>query len=108
MNKKVTFALDMLITWLLVAGGMILAGWPSTSRTVYPVSIAADIVPAGLFMKFRLPVSWHRFGAGAAIAISLGIILAILRKVELGNDMTPMIGVGLVALAGPFLNKGKE
>ncbi len=108
MNRKTTFIVNVIITWFMIVGGMCLAGWLSPSRTVYPVLIAACIVPAALFMKFRLPMSWHRFGSSIAIVTSLGLVLAILRKFDVGHDLTPLIAIGLVAFAAPLLNEKKK
>lgn len=99
------FVVNVLATWLLTMSGMCLAGWLSPSRTVYPIVLVACLVPAGLFMKFRLPTSWYRFGSGIAVLSGIGILLAVLRKLEFGSDYTPMIVIGIITFAGPFMNK---
>ena len=107
MKSKATFIVNVLITWLLIVGGMCLAGWLSPSRTVYSILLVACLVPALLFMKFRLPISWYRFGVQLSAMIVMGLILAIFRRFQVEHDLALVIAFGFVILAGSFLNKKK-
>ena len=107
MNKKATFVVNVLSAWLLVVGGMFLAGWLSTSEETYTLILVASLVPALLFIKFRLPVSWPKFGGGLVLLILIGLVSAILRKLEIKDDFMPMVIIGIVVIAGPLMNKGE-
>lgn len=98
MNKKAVYVyiVNVIVTWLLIMGGMCLAGCLSSSQTVYPLLLVACLVPASLFMKFRLPLSWRRFGMGLAVLIIVGIILAIGRRLNIDDYLRPLIFIGLV------------
>lgn len=105
MNNRNIFVINILVTWLLTISGICLAGWLSPSRTVYPIILVACLVPTGLFMKFRLPTSWYRLWSGIAVLTVIGIILTVLRKLEFGSEYTPMIVIGIISFAGPFIFK---
>jgi hypothetical protein len=105
MKEKTSFVVTVVTAWLLIVGGVCLAGWLAPSRAVYPILLVACLVPAMLLMKLRVPISWFRFGVGVSLLILVGLVLAILRRLQMANGPSPMIVLGLAALAGLWLNK---
>ncbi len=108
MKEWTTLCVNVFGWSLLAIGGMGLAGWLSPSATFYPIILVAGIVPALLFMKFRLPISWHEVGAGLSLLIAMGLILLILRHFQIERDLDPMILIVLVVLVRPFLDRKEE
>ena len=102
---KIKFIFNVFGTWLLVVGGMSIATRLSPDRSVFPIIATIGLLPAGLFMKFRLPISWLRFLLGSAILVGLAVVLTIFRKLNIGTDVTPMIAIGLIALTRPFIDR---
>jgi hypothetical protein len=73
------FLFNVIAFWVLVVGGMSLAGIIE-NRTFYPLSLLICLLPAMFFIKFRLPLTWKRF---VQTIIFVSIITIVLTLSEL-------------------------
>ena len=95
--------LNTTVWFVLVVGGMCLAGEIPPDMWFYAPAVALCFLPASLFMKFTLPISWRRF-----IVLSLLIFCIVMMNVILERygveSKTIMSIVGVILILTSIIN----
>lgn len=76
--KLKQYFFNVVVWWLLVIGGMCLAGIIAPSRPFYPLALCVCLLPALLFLKYRLPVTWRRFTFTTIVLFCISILYLVL------------------------------
>ena len=80
MKAVAVYFFNAIVWWLMVVGGMCLAGIIAADGPYYGLAVGLGILPSMLFLKFRLPTAWHQFAVAVIVVFLIGVVYFVLAQ----------------------------